>query len=94
VQYQIWYASPSKKSFKAFNNALCNIKILKIRDTFYTTIHAVEKFSMLCILCKAYRFYSTKHPGHGVGYINHIPLILYCKIGLVYVDKFSNDNFS
>lgn len=80
-----------QNNFKVINNALCNLKILKIHDTFYTFIHVVEKFSMLCILRKAFRFCCMKIPGHGVGYINHTPHILCCKIGLVFVAKFLND---
>lgn len=90
-RYQVWYPLPSKSFFKVFSNALCNLKILEIHDTFYTFIHAVEKFSMLCILRKAFCFCFMKNPGHGIGCIDHTPHILYCKIGLVYVAKFSND---
>ena len=53
----------------------------------------VQKFSMLCILRKAFLFCGMKNSGQGVWYINHTPHILYCKIGLVYVTKFSNDKF-
>jgi len=90
---QIWYASPSKHNFKVFNNTPCNRKILKIHDTLYTFIRAVENFSMLCTLRKAFCFCGMKNPGHGVGYINYTSHMLYCKLGLVYCAKFLNDKF-